>query len=285
MPELPEVETIRQDLRKIILGKKITQVFITSKANINVSKTKFVKELQNNKFIEIDRVGKLLIFILPQKKYLLIHLKMTGQLIYRQGIKIVAGGHPEPSLSTLPNNFTRVSFNFYSHASLFFNDIRRFGFMKLVDEIGLTKIKQKFGLEPLSKEFTLKYFKQVLGASSRPIKVALLDQEKIAGIGNIYASEVCFEAKIIPNRKVKDLSENELKLLYQACVRVLKTAVKNRGTTFSDYVDLSGQSGYHAKFLKVYDREGKLCKRGCGGIIQKVNLAGRGTFFCKICQK
>jgi len=299
MPELPEVETIRQDLRKKIIDKTIVNVYLSKKAIIKGNRKNFLEIIKNNRFTEIERVGKLLIFVLPKDKFLLVHLKMTGQLIYLrklpsplglplgQGEKfeMIAGGHPEPSVKELPNKFTRISFEFQNGGILYFNDIRRFGYMSIVDKLELARVKEKFGLEPLDKKFNFNYFKQVLANTNKPIKVVLMDQDKIAGIGNIYASEACFEARIRPDRRVNSLSIKELQALQLACIKVLKFAIKHRGTTFSDYVDAAGRGGYNISFLKVYDRVGKSCKRRDGGVIEKVNLGGRGSFFCPICQK
>lgn len=285
MPELPEVETIRQDLRKKIIKKKIINVWLSSKAIVRNKNKEFVKAVSEKKFVEVERVGKLIIFVLPQNKYLLTHLKMTGQLIYKRGKQVVAGGHPEPGIDELPNKFTRVIFTFSDGGRLYFNDIRRFGYMQIVDEKGLAKVKEKFGIEPLAKKFSFAYFKKVLENKNKPIKVALMDQDKIAGIGNIYASEICFEAGIKPQRKANSLSDKELLMLHKASIKVLKIAIKNRGTTFSDYVDAAGRGGYNISFLKVYDREGKNCKRGDKGVVVKVSLGGRGSFYCPVCQK
>jgi len=294
MPELPEVETIRQDLREKILGKKITRVLLTNKAIINVSPQKFKNSLQNQKIVEVERIGKLLMFVLANQEYLLVHLKMTGQLVwikslpnppFSKGRETIAGGHPEPSVEQLPNKFTRITLEFNNGGKLFFNDIRRFGYMRLENKIELAKIKAKFGPEPLTKEFTFAYLKKVLSNKNKPIKVALMDQDKIAGIGNIYASEICFEAKILPNRKASSLKGAELKALHLACNKVIKIAIKNRGTTFSDYVDTAGRGGYNISFLNVYDREGKNCKVCQKTKIVKIVQGGRGSFYCPKCQK
>lgn len=285
MPELPEVETIRQDLRKRIINKKIVNVWLSPKAIIKNSHTMFVKAVKNNKLVEVSRVGKLLIFVLAGNKYLLTHLKMTGQLIYQQGSQVVAGGHPEPAINELPNKFTRIVLEFTDKGKLYFNDIRRFGYMQIVDEKSLELIKKKFGLEPLQPEFTFNYLKQVLANRNKPIKTALMDQDKIAGIGNIYASEICFTAQVKPNRFAKSLTPAEIKLLHQACKKVLQKAIKNRGTTFSDYVDAAGRGGYNVSFLNVYDREGQMCRVCKKAKIMKIMQAGRGSFYCPVCQK
>lgn len=285
MPELPEVETIRQDLRKVVVNKKITNVWLSNKAIIKNTKPIFLKTIENNKFIDVSRIGKLLVFVLAGGKYLLIHLKMTGQLIYQHGKRVVAGGHPEPTIAELPNKFTRIIIGLADKGKLYFNDIRRFGYMQIVDEQSLNLIKKKFGPEPLQKGFTLSYLRQALVDKNKPIKTALMDQDKIAGIGNIYASEICFMAGVRPTRLAKSLGEAEIKLLYQACKKVLQKAIKNRGTTFSDYVDAAGRGGYNISFLNVYDREGERCKICQKAKIKKIMQAGRGSFYCPECQK
>lgn len=286
MPELPEVETIRRDLYKKILKKKIKQAVLTPKAQIKGGKKEFLQTLKSNSFQDISRLGKMLVFALTGQRFLLIHLKMTGQLIYQHGKELIAGGHPVPALGAkLPGSSTRAIFIFADNSRLFFNDIRRFGFLQVVGRSELEKIKKQFGLEPFSRDFTLANFKKALGSKKIPIKLALLDQQKIAGLGNIYASEVCFEAKIKPHRRTADLSGIEWKKLFLACQKVIRLAIKNRGTTFHDYLDADGRAGYHAHFLKVYDRGGLDCKRKDGGKITKLTLGGRGTFYCQVCQK
>ncbi|KKQ27918.1 MAG: Formamidopyrimidine-DNA glycosylase [Candidatus Magasanikbacteria bacterium GW2011_GWC2_37_14] len=285
MPELPEVETIKEDLKKKIINERIVKVWLSSKAIIKNSRASFVKIIKNNKVVNISRVGKLLIFVLANENYLLIHLKMTGQLIFRRGKEIIAGGHPEPAITELPNKFTRIILEFKNDGQLFFNDIRRFGYWQLVNQQELFKIKSKYGPEPLANQFTFNYLTKILANKNKPIKVALMDQDKIAGIGNIYASEICFKAKINPQRKAKSLSKKELLATHQACKEVLKIAIKNRGTTFSDYVDTAGRGGYNISFLNVYDREGKNCKVCQKAKIIKIAQGGRSSFYCPRCQK
>jgi len=284
MPELPEVETIRQDLRKQLINKKIVNVWLSEKAVVKNKREDFIEAVKNQKIVEVERVGKLLVFVLPKKHYLLTHLKMTGQLIYQHGSQVVAGGHPEPAITQLPNKFTRVEITFIDKGKMYFNDIRRFGYLQVVDEKVWNLVKQKFGPEPLQKEFTLDYLKKVLANKNKPLKTALMDQDKISGIGNIYASEICFVARVLPTRLAKNLTLSEIKLLYQACKKVLQKAIKNRGTTFSDYVDAAGRGGYNVSFLNVYDREGKICRVCKKAKIMKIMQAGRGSFYCPRCQ-
>ncbi|MDD5031790.1 MAG: bifunctional DNA-formamidopyrimidine glycosylase/DNA-(apurinic or apyrimidinic site) lyase [Patescibacteria group bacterium] len=303
MPELPEVETIKNDLKKRILGKKIIEVEIRSKKVVHPVRNRessngvksrpadFVKILKGNSFFGLDRIGKLLIFELGDKEnFLLIHLKMTGQLIYWNKGEIVAGGHEMedgkiPGAGDRPpNKYTRLIFSFSDGAKLFFNDLRKFGYAKIVGKKELEKIKGEYGPEPLTKRFTLAAFKKILEGKNGSIKAILLNQGLIAGIGNIYADEALFEARIKPIRQGRSLSGKEQGALFKAINYLIKRAIKYRGTTFSNYVDAAGKRGNFTKMLKVYHREGEKCRR-CGGVIKKIKIAGRGTRFCEKCQK
>ena len=300
MPELPEVETIKNDLKEKILKKKIKKVDLRLKKIVKSSARNFALDLEGNNFKDIKRRGKLLIFsvgtkqrLVPTNKYLLIHLRMTGQLIYQKNKKIIAGGHSDggreeaaPRLyNDLPNKHTHVIFYFSDKSQLFFNDLRRFGVVKIVNEKELEEIIDDFGIEPLEKSFSLKVFKDIIGNKSGNVKAFLLNQKYVAGIGNIYADEILFEAKILPNRKIDSLKVGEIKAIYQAIKKILKKAVKHRGTTFNSYTDARGQKGNFTKFLKVYKREGERCLRCKKGIIQKIKIAGRGTRYCDKCQE
>ncbi|MBD3311579.1 MAG: bifunctional DNA-formamidopyrimidine glycosylase/DNA-(apurinic or apyrimidinic site) lyase [Candidatus Magasanikbacteria bacterium] len=286
MPELPEVETIRRDLKKLILNKKIKTFLVTQKARIrNSSLGKFRNTIKNNYFKNIDRIGKLLIFVMPEDKYLLIHLKMTGQLIYEKDHRIVAGGHPEPeSEKSIKNKFTRVEFIFSDGSKLYFNDMRRFGYLQIVDKKELKKIKEGFGMEPLTKSFRFENFLEILKNRKTNIKALLLNQKAISGIGNIYADEVCFDAGIRPGRKINQLSKLEKKELFKSLEKIIKIAIEKRGTSFKNYLDGSGRQGNFVKHLKVYGRSGKKCKK-CKTELKKIKLAGRGTTYCPKCQK
>jgi formamidopyrimidine-DNA glycosylase len=294
MPELPEVETIRNDLREKILNKKIKKVDLRLKKIVKSSVRNFVLDLERNKFTNIKRRGKLLIFDLSRKnKYLIIHLRMTGQLVYQKGKKIIAGGHSNGSRDEalprlyydLPNKHTHIIFHFSDKSQLFFNDLRRFGVARIVNEKELEEITNSFGVEPLSKNFSFKIFRDLIKNKKENIKAFLLNQKYIAGIGNIYADEILFEAKILPSRKANSLKIEEIKKLYQAIRKILKKAIKYRGTTFYSYTDARGQKGNFTKFLKVYKREKKKCLRCKKGIIQKTKIAGRGTRYCDKCQR
>jgi formamidopyrimidine-DNA glycosylase len=289
MPELPEVETIRRDLSAKIVGGKIISVEVRDR-KLGEAKN-FARILVGNKIIAAERIGKLLIMRLADKNFLLIHLKMTGQLVYEDQEELLAGGHPfaDGDLlreigGKLPNKYTRFILNFSGGRKLFFNDTRRFGYVKIVGNKELAEIKSKYGIEPLRSEFTPANLKKVLAGKKINIKAALMDQKNIAGIGNIYASEILFAARIKPTRPAGSLKEGEIKKIFQASGAVLKNAIKHRGTTFSDYVDTSGKKGNFSKLLKVYERAGERCPV-CGGTIKGLKIAGRSTYFCPTCQK
>lgn len=287
MPELPEVETIRRGLAKSVLHKNISDVKVINSYPIRGNKNTFAGILKNNRIEDIGRIGKLLILKLSNGKYLLIHLKMTGQLIYKYGHRIVAGGHNLPHISEkdLPTKYTRVIWNFKDKSKLYFNDMRKFGYLEIVDQKTRDKVIKKYGIEPLTKNFTLPNFKTAIGKRKAPIKAVLLNQELVAGIGNIYADEICFEAGIKPDRPVHKLREEEIKKLYKATQKIIKEAITHGGTTFKDYVDVRGGKGTHMDYLQVYKRGGEKCLRCRKGIVTVKRVGGRGTHFCPVCQK
>jgi formamidopyrimidine-DNA glycosylase len=289
MPELPEVETIRRDLSEKIVGVKIVSVELKDKKLGEVKN--FAKVLVGNKISSVERIGKLLILKISAEKYLLIHLKMTGQLVFEDKEELIAGGHPFAAGSVLeevggklPNKHTRFILTFAGDRKLFFNDMRRFGYVKLVEKNELAEIKKKYGIEPLQINFTLVALKKVLAGRKVPVKSVLMDQRKVSGIGNIYASEILFAARVKPARLANSLTVQEITKIFQASKAILKNAIKHRGTTFSDYVDTNGKKGGFSRLLKVYEREGESCF-GCQGVIKNMKIAGRSTYFCEKCQK
>jgi formamidopyrimidine-DNA glycosylase len=292
MPELPEVETIRQDLRKKILNKKIVQVEVRHHKSVMHENTKFVQALTGNAIKEIDRRGKLMIFRLKHGGLdVLVHLKMTGQLIYEKEVgkrvDLVAGGHKlsASDIENLPNEHTRIVFVFNDGSELFFNDLRLFGYMKLAEDAAVQKALKKFGPEPLTNDFTFAYFLSLFKKRKNTnLKALLLNQELIAGLGNIYVDEACWCAGIKPMRRVGSISPAQQQKLFTCIPKILKEALKHRGTTFRNFLDSSGRKGNYTDFLKVYDRDGEPCKR-CKTIIKKTRAAGRGTHYCPGCQK
>jgi len=285
MPELPEVETIKNDLSRKILHKKITSVEVKKTRLIKSGAKSFQKILRGNSFKKINRRGKLIYLELETGEFVLAHLRMTGQLIYQRDNKVIAGGHSYASFDLkLPNKYSYIIFDFSDGGKLFFNDMRTFGYMQLVDNKDLKNILAKYGIEPLTKDFSLKNFTRALKNKKTSIKSLLLNQKIISGIGNIYADEICFYAKILPNRQVSNLADAEIKKLWQGASLIIKKAIKHRGTTFNDYRDADGNKGNFIKYLKVFHRQGRKCSR-CGfQNIKKTKQNGRGTHFCPNCQ-
>jgi len=285
MPELPEVETVVQDLRSRVLNKRINKVEILLPRIVKNSSVSFKNKIIGNRFTGIKRVGKLIVIKLKSNGYLLIHLKMTGQLIYRKGAKLVVGGHNDGAdPEEMPGRWTRVIFTFSDKSGLFFNDLRTFGYLRIVNSKELEITKSKFGIEPLGAELTLNRLKEIIRSRRTSIKALLLNQQIIAGLGNIYVDEILFRAGVRPVRISNSLKAKEIEKIYKAIKPILKKAIKARGTTFNNYVDANGNRGKFVNMLKVYGRAGKKCKK-CASIIKKLKVAGRGTHYCPNCQK
>ncbi len=277
MPELPEVETIKRQLANRIQGKRIQKIEIKLSNMIKARSVVFFKrQVIGTKIKGISRRGKLIIINLTNDYSLVIHLKLTGQLIY-QG--------RNADLNNIKYN--HLIYYFSDGSKLFHNDLRQFGYVKLVKTIELNKIPllKNYGPEPLKKAFTLKKFNQLLESRPRPkIKPLLMDQGFIAGIGNIYAQEICWCSRVLPDRIINSLSQSEIKKIYACLIKILKRAIKDKGTSDRDYIDARGQLGKYAAKLKVYGRKNKKCRR-CRQSIKKIALAGRGTCYCPGCQK
>ncbi|MGB9911652.1 MAG: bifunctional DNA-formamidopyrimidine glycosylase/DNA-(apurinic or apyrimidinic site) lyase [Microgenomates group bacterium] len=285
MPELPEVETIKRILEKTIVGKTIIDVEVR-KAKIFQGEP---KEVIGETIKKIERRGKMIIIWLSGDKVLLIHLKLTGQLIWVSNAgKSVSFDYPIPFAGkVLPGKTTHVIFKI-NGGKLFYNDLRQFGWIKVISnsKSQITKIIDKIGIEPFDKKFTEEYLQQIFSRTSKPIKLVLMDQEKIAGIGNIYANEALFEAGILPTRPAKSLSKEEIKKLRKAILLVLEEGIKYGGSSAADeaYIKPTGEPGRYQQHFRVYQRKGEKCRK-CKAIIERVNLGGRGTFWCPKCQK
>ena len=286
MPELPEVETIRRDLRRKILNKPIERVQIWFGKAVGGKQAETIDFLFKSRFVDVERRGKLLIFRLDDKPgAALLHLKMTGQLIYKEKDNIFAGGHSFSEIKTdLPNKHTQAAITFTDGSTLFFNDARRFGYIKIVNEDELKKTLAKYGIEPLQQDFTLEAFRTLIKKKKMAIKAFLLNQTLIAGIGKIYADEICHAAHIKPTRRTSTLTIRDVKNLYEETQRIIALAIEYRGTTFNNYVDSEGKTGNFSNLLNVYERTGETCRTCKKGTIQKIRVAGRGTHWCPQCQ-
>ena len=289
MPELPEVETVRRGLSKLIIGQKIIDVQFDWPKGFPNSPGDVKNFLIGAEILSVKRRAKVLIINLDSKYSLVIHLKMTGQLVYRSNDSKTryGAGHPNDSLiGKLPDKSTRVTIGF-KDSKLFFNDQRKFGWMRLLPTIEVPNIDffKKVGPEPLEDAFKFPQFKiRLLKRKNSNIKSVILDQTVIAGVGNIYADESLFAAKIHPKTIVGDISEAKLRKLYTELRRIMKLSIELGGSTDRNYVDAEGKKGSYLKFAFVFRRDGQPCVK-CGTIIQKLKVAGRGTHVCPSCQK
>lgn len=288
MPELPEVETIKTGLSKLIIGKKIISLESNWSKSFPNSQKDTDRFLIGSSITNIRRRGKVLIIELDSKYALLIHLKMTGQLVYRDRDFAFGAGHPTDSLiGVLPDKSTRVTFEFADGGRLFFNDQRKFGWVRLIPVIEIANIDffKKIGPEPLDDKLDTDTFINHLNRrKNSSIKSVLLDQTIIAGIGNIYADEALWQAKIHPKTLVKDISPPHLKKLFEDIRLVLDLSIKNGGSTDRNYINAEGERGSYLRFANVFRRQNQPCSR-CQELIQKIRVAGRGTHICPNCQK
>ncbi len=278
MPELPEVETIKRGLSKFIIKKKLTKTTILcAKSFVGTPVTGTVKAIR--------RFGKALIIDLDNGKSLMIHLRMTGQLIY-DGKERFAAGHPSDNfIDELPNKQTRVVLEF-DYEPLFFNDQRKFGFIKVIDT---NKVEQDTFIKKLAKEPwqmpSDEFYEKLQKHKNSPIKAVILDQTIICGLGNIYADESLFMSKIHPATKAGALTKKEASTLLSMAAKAMGTAIASGGSTMKDYVKADGTKGdYLDKFAQIFNRTGKPCLV-CGTKIEKIRVAGRGTHICPNCQR
>lgn len=289
MPELPEVETIRRGLAETIVGLRITDVEVLNPKSFPDDAELIDEFVIGATVTELDRRAKVLIMHLNRNHSLLFHLKMTGQMVLvKSGGERYAGGHPSRSMAhALPDRSTKVIFRLSDGSTLYFNDQRIFGWIKLVPtaEVPNDSLIMRLGPEPLTDAFTLGGFEKVLARrKGSPIKAVILDQSTVSGIGNIYADEALHLAKIHPATRTGDLEPVQVKRLYEAIKTILALAVQYGGTSFSHYVDSLGGKGDYFENARVFKRQGLTCPV-CGTVIIKTRVAGRGTHLCPKCQK
>lgn len=289
MPELPEVETTVRDLRKKVLGRTFVGVWTDFKKMIKKPGDfkQFKKEIEGKKIRNIRRRGKNILIDLSDNKTLLIHQRLTGHLLlgkWKEGKKGWESEIKGPLSDDPMNKFLHLIFFLDSGEMLALSDLRKFAKIELLSQPELKKELSSLGPEPLGKDFTFEKFKECLMNRKGKIKRILMNQKIIAGIGNIYSDEALWLAKISPLRDVSELTEAELKRIYQNLRKILNLGIKVKGESFSDFRRISGKKGGFDPLIKVYRREGKKCLR-CGGIIKKVKIGGRSAHFCPKCQK
>lgn len=308
MPELPEVETVVRELNKKLKGQKIKLVEVLTPKLVAVGPESlppkrtthqsvvdiFIKQLEGHKIESVKRRAKLLLFNLSGPFTLLVHLKMTGQFIYEDlALRKKTKGEyrllnkATAPLVKLPGKHTHVVFKFTNGGTLFFNDVRKFAYLKLVPDDKILEVKElaEYGPEPLGKDFTLSYFtKALLKKKNMPIKLALMENKLVVGIGNIYSDEILFHAHVKPARKVGSLGLTEVRDIYNQISPVLKKGIEAKGSSVGDFIRPDGSWGSMGKFHFVYGRKKLPCKH-CGTLIQSIKLGGRTSSFCSECQK
>jgi formamidopyrimidine-DNA glycosylase len=270
MPELPEVETISRDLRKELVGRTIEGVTVAWEGCVDrPSAAAFCDRVAGCRIEGVGRRGKFLVLTLSSGWALLVHLRMTGSLLVKEG------GAPWQA-------HERLSFQLDDGKELRFVTVRKFARLYLVEDPD--EVLGDLGPEPLHEGFSLSSFRALMKNRRRTIKPLLLDQRFIAGLGNIYVDEALFRARIHPQRAAHTLTSDELDRLYEAIREVLREAILDRGTTRSDYVRPNGSEGTHQEKLLVSGKAGEPCPR-CGTEIERLVVGGRGTYVCPVCQK
>lgn len=287
MPELPEVETVRRGLAGLIVGKRVASTQHDTDKSFPNADADVQSFLIGATITDIHRRAKVLLIELSTGYTLMVHLKMTGQLVYVDPDVRFGAGHPNDSLvNALPDSSTRVTLVFEDSSILYFNDQRKFGWMKLLPTIEVPYIDfmKRVGPEPLEADFTAEQFRERFTRRKKTsIKAALLDQSVVAGIGNIYADESLWGARVHPKRLVGTVTEAEFNNLYKEVREVMNLAIEKGGSSNQNYVNAEGKKGSYMDFARVFRRDGEACPR-CGATIEKLRVAGRGTHICPVCQ-
>ncbi len=304
MPELPEVELLKRQLARAVVGKRVKSVIVKVNSLFGGEQN----DLFRATITRVSRRHKLLILSLSNGKVLIIHLKMTGQLVFARAgqgransTQIIeqgfVGGHPDRAYTDRPpHKYTHIILEFSDRSKLYYNDLRKFGWWRVIDgrktksqsgQSALEQVINQFAPEPLGKDFTLDHFKRALKRKAKStIKQALMDEQKVvAGVGNIYSDETLFCARVNPRRRCRDLSERKIAAIFRCIPKVLKESIVAGGTSFSNFIHLQGQKGDFYQQARVYGKAGKNCRRKDGGLIERVTIGNRSSHFCPICQK
>lgn len=287
MPELPEVETVRLQLLHYIVGKTIGAVEVFHAKTVGFNE--YIEDtLIGQTIADIDRVGKLLIFSFATQSdlFMLAHLKMTGQFFYVDNSVVTGGGHSmsESDVAAFPGKHTRLALQFTDSTTLYFNDMRLFGYVHTATATEVATARAKFGQEPIAEDFDVVAFTERLRKRKTPVKAALLDQSFVAGLGNIYVDEALWHAKVRPTRIAAKVTKAEAAAIAKYAGEVMNHSIKVGGTTFQHFKDTAGEKGNYTKHLQVFGKQGTPCPR-CGADITKIRCAGRGTHYCPKCQK
>lgn len=292
MPELPEVETIRMGLAQALAGHIVENVDLRLKKIVLEGN---LEDLVGSEVTGVRRFGKVLVIDFSNNLSILVHVKLTGQFVYL-GPNRPSGVNFSSKLvgGNLPGKHTHVIFRLDKNGRLYYNDIRQFGWLRVIltEKVEEFKFISELGPEPLALEgaksadfLTLEKFKNIVSKSKTKIKVLLMNQTKIGGVGNIYANDALFLAGVDPRRPANSISQSEQSRLYDAVLEVLSRGLKHGGATELNFVNAFGEPGGYQKYFLVYSQEGESCPGKCGGKIEKIWLGGRGTYFCSVCQR
>ncbi len=291
MPELPEVETVKNDLKSKITGTKIVSVSALWPGIVkDIPYEVFVKQVQGVEVEDVRRRAKNLIIKLSNGMNLLVHLKMTGHfMIAEDSAEVSSEGKwikakNKNLIDDRQNQFIRIIFHLDNGTILAMSDMRKFAYIKLVDDKELEKFLASYGPEPFSSEFTERKLASILKSKNIAVKKILMDQSQIAGIGNIYADEILWAARVHPLSVSSKLSDKDIEAIYQNIKKILKLAIEKRGTSTSDFRDTEGKKGKFGDLRNVYRKTDLPCPE-CGGPVKKITVGGRGTHFCPVCQK
>ena len=287
MPELPEVEVVKQSLNKKIREKKVKKVLVRNRNLRKKVPSKFENFFLNQKILKVGRFSKYLILHFYNRKKCLIHLGMSGTIHFiKKNKKNIITNTSFYNSPKLPSKHNHIEI-FFDDCKIIYNDPRRFGFFEIIENEEFLKKKfNHLGPEPFNSNYTLDYIYSKLRGKQKNIKNFLIDQNFVSGIGNIYASEILFLSKINPTKKAKNLKKNDCKKILTNSKKVLREAINKGGSSIKDFKNISGNYGGFQSEFKVYQREGLKCKRkNCIGIIKKKNISNRSTFFCNSCQK
>ncbi len=281
MPELPEVETIIRKLHQHIVGKTIAKVQLLHPKSLHGE----ANTLQGKVIQDVSRRAKIIRVQLPRELNILIHLKMTGQLIYTDPTTRIGGGHPTDDwVDALPSSHTRIIAHLDDAATLYFNDQRLFGWWKIMDDAQVEVEFARLGLDIIDPRLSAQDLFTAFQRTAMPVKVALMDTRFVSGVGNIYACDALNLARINPWRPAKSLTKTEASRLFDAAQSVIRLGIELGGATIHDYRDVDGFAGRYQDEVLAYGREGSPCFN-CGAKLVKKKLAGRGTYFCQVCQK
>ncbi len=271
MPELPEVETIRRDLAPLVAGRRITGVDVdpaTVHLLAGVPVDALRASLVGRTFTSLGRRGKYLLFGLDDGRTFVVHLRMTGRLLWRES-------------SAPVEKYERAKIVLDDSHELRWSDLRKFGTWRIVDDV--SEVTGRLGPEPIDPGLTFETFCAAFAGRSAPVKAVLLDQRRFAGLGNIYVDEALYEARIRPDTRAGALAAPALRRLFASCRAVLERGIENRGASFSDYVDGQGNAGSQHLYVQVFRRTNKPCY-ACGSIIERIVVGGRATHYCPTCQ-